>query len=149
MDDLQTEDKIPLDKITTKEQLKDDLKREKKTQTGIKSVRNKSVFDLSSLVIKSKNRYGQNFSFSDFNKADLRGQIFVRANFSFARNLDKAIKDRSTEFFQCNFTGVIEKELPYPIKDLRSAKCNVGKLFDKFTDKEIKDLCDSSSISNT
>jgi len=135
-------DKKSLKDIKTKNELKNDLKREKKDQQETGKTKNKSIMDLTKLIVKSTDNYGQNFSFCDFKHADLRGQIFTRANFCFARNMDKIIKDETTDFPGCNFTGVILKELPFAKEEMKKKKCNVGKLFEKFTDEEIKDLCE-------
>ena len=91
---------------------------------------NKSMHSLKNYNFEPKiYGYGKNYSYCDFDGADLCGCRFERCNFSFSINLDKAITDK-TIFEECNLSGA---DLP---DDKIMTKCNKK----RFTDKEIEEM---------
>lgn len=123
-------------RLTTKEKVKN-APRIIKAQKELDGTSNKSMHDLSNKKLNLGNSFGRNFSFCDFNKTDISGIVFERCNFSFARNLDKAITDEKTKFIESNFTGCPRGELP---NESMLKNCNTNKTLEDFTDDEMKEL---------
>lgn len=72
---------------------------------NLSKIFNKSNHSLKGYKFLSDIYFGKNFSFCDFDNADIRGCIFNRCNFSFSVNLDKTITDDKTKFHECNLSG--------------------------------------------
>jgi len=117
-----------------------DISRITKSAIQLVTTKNKSMHDLSYYKIgkgvtdASKSDHKNftksiNYSFCDFEEADLTGHIFKKCNFSFSINLDKAKIDDGA-LIECNLTGA---DLP---DEKKMVKCNKTRV----TDKEVEEM---------
>jgi len=128
----------PIQKFKAMKEIRD-MQREKPSQTTVDAKKNLSIDSVKNMKLK-KNLYKEaNFSFCDFEGADIRGCVFSGCNFSFAVNLDKAIVDSNTRFTDsCNLSGADLPKAPATI----DKSCNTT----RFTDEEIKKFFEDNAM---
>ena len=100
--------------------------RTSKTQEQLNNTTNKSTYDLSKKKLLSGTYFRKNFSWSNFDKTNLTDCIFIGCNFSFAENMNKTIKDKVTDFVECNFSGIPLDELPMSAEALKAKGNNIN-----------------------